>query len=175
MSMPADFKSKISKIENWPNPGIVCYDIAPLLADPMYFKEAIEQMAKPYLGEKVDIVAGIEARGFILASALAFRLGSGLVMIRKKGKLPRETVSQSYSYEYAANVIEANMDAIRPGQKVVLVDDILATGGTMSAAVKLLNRLGGDIVGISFLASIDFMAGASRLKNYKINYLINYT
>lgn len=173
--MDIDFKSKIIRIDNWPNSGIICYDTAPLLADPLYFKEAVEKMAEPYLGEKIDIIAGIEARGFTLASALAYRLGTGLVLIRKKGKLPRETLSQSYSYEYAANVIEINADAILPGQRVVLVDDILATGGTMSAAVKLVNRLGGDIAGISFLVSVDFMAGAMRLNNQKINYLINYS
>jgi len=172
--MPLDFKAKIIQIPDWPNPGITCFDTSSVLADPLYFKQAIEELARPYLEQKIDLMVGIEARGFLVASVLAYRLGSGVVMIRKKGKLPRETIAQEYSYEYASNIIEINADAVKPGQRVVLIDDILATGGTMSAAVKLVNRLGGEIVGISFVVKMDFMAGEERLKGQKIYSLVNY-
>lgn len=172
--MASDLRNKIIQINDWPNPGIVCFDITPLLTDPKDFEVIIEALAKPYLGEKVDVVAGIEARGFVLAGALARRLDAGIVMIRKRGKLPRETIAQDYSYEYAANVIEINTDVIKSGQRVVLVDDILATGGTMAAAVKLVNRLSGKIIGISFVVKMDFMAGEERIKGQKIYSLVNY-
>jgi adenine phosphoribosyltransferase len=172
--MALDFRSQIMATNDWPRPGIVCYDIAPLLRDPLYFSEMIEQMVAPYAGSHIDMVIGIESRGFVLAGAMADHLGAGMAMIRKKGKLPPPTIAQEYSYEYAANVIEISTEAITPGQRIVIVDDAIATGGTISAAVKLVNRLGGTIVGISCVVLVDFMAARDRVKGETIHALVSY-
>ncbi|MBI5728687.1 MAG: adenine phosphoribosyltransferase [Candidatus Magasanikbacteria bacterium] len=169
-----NLKQKIVQINDWPRPGIVCYDIAPLLKDAAMFKEIIEQLAQPYQGQKIDLVVGIEARGFVIASALAYRLGVGMAMIRKKNKLPPPTVMQEYSYEYAAQIIEMQEGAITPGQRVIIVDDTLATGGTMAAAVKLVKKLGGEIVGLSFIVEMTPMAGRERLRGCTIHSLVTF-
>ena len=172
--MPVDLKTHITQTNDWPRPGIVTYDIGPLLRDRDLFQEILERLAEPYKGQKIDAIVGLEARGFVLASALANKLNTGIILIRKKGKLPPPTIAQEYSYEYASSVIEIQSNSLASGQNIVLVDDILATGGTMAAAVKLVNRLGANILGISFVISMDFMAGSDRLRGQNIHSLIHY-
>ena len=172
--MPVDLKTHITQTNDWPRPGIVTYDIGPLLRDRDLFQEILERLAEPYKGQKIDAIVGLEARGFVLASALANKLNTGIILIRKKGKLPPPTIAQEYSYEYASSVIEIQSNSLASGQNIVLVDDILATGGTMAAAVKLVNRLGANILGISFVISMDFMAGSDRLRGQNIHSLIRY-
>lgn len=169
-----ELKNFIREIPNWPQPGVNFKDITPLLLNPAAFRFAIDEMAKPFLNQKIDVVCGIDARGFILASALAYKLGAGLAIVRKKGKLPWKTVSRDYALEYATNTIEMHEDAIKPGQKVLLVDDVLATGGTMAATIGLVKQLGGEIAGISFLIILDALGGEKKLKEYTVNTLIRY-
>ncbi len=172
--MVSDLKSKIKIIEDWPRPGIDCYDISPLLADSVAFSEMIKKMAEPYRGQPIDIIVGVEARGFVIASALAYELGAGVAMVRKKGKLPPPTDKEEYSYEYASNVIEIGTDYLYEDKKVVIVDDILATGGTMSAVEKLIKRNGIDILGISFVVEMELMSGRDRLRHDNIQSLVKY-
>lgn len=169
-----NLETLIREIPDWPQKGVKFKDITPMLLNPQAFHFAIDEMAKPYLDQKIDVVCGIDARGFILASALAYKLGTGLAIIRKKGKLPWKTVSREYNLEYATNTIEMHKDAIKPGQKVLLVDDVLATGGTMAATVDLVKQLGGEIVGIVFLIVLNELKGEEKLKGYKIHTLIRY-
>ena len=168
-----DLKQKIANIPDWPEKGVIFRDITPLLADKEAFKYMIDKMAEPYLDNPPDIVVGIDARGFIMASALAYRLGLGLTIIRKAGKLPRTTVKKEYILEYASNTIEMHEDAIQKGQKVLLVDDVLATGGTMSATIELVEKLGGEIMSVDFLIVLKFLKGEEKIK-YPIKYLIAY-
>lgn len=170
-----DLKTFIREIPDWPQKGVNFKDITPLLQNPEAFCFAIDEMAKPYLGQKIDKIVGIDARGFILASVLAYKLGAGLAIIRKKGKLPWKTISRDYALEYATNTIEMHEDAVKSGEKVLLVDDVLATGGTMAATVDLVKKLGGDIVGIVFLiGGLSGLGGEEKLKGYKIHSLIRY-
>jgi adenine phosphoribosyltransferase len=170
-----ELKNYIREIPDWPQKGVNFKDITPLLQNPEAFRLAIDEMAKPYLEQKVDVIVGIDARGFILASALAYKLGTGLSIIRKKGKLPWKTISRDYALEYATNTIEMHEDAVKSGQKVLLVDDVLATGGTMAATVDLVKKLGGDVVGIAFLiGGLPGLGGEEKLEGYKIHSLIRY-
>lgn len=169
-----ELKKKIRDIPDFPKPGILFKDITPLLKDKQAFKDAVELLAKPYLNRKIDLVAGIEARGFILAGALAYSLNAGAVIIRKPGKLPAETISSVYQLEYGQDSIEIHRDAIMPGQKVLLVDDVLATGGTMLAAIELVKKLGGKIEDIAFLIELEFLKGRERLKEYPFTALIKF-
>lgn len=168
-----DLKEKIQDIPDWPEKGVIFRDITPLLADQESFKYVVDKMAEPYIENRPDFVLGIDARGFILASAIAYKLGAGLVIVRKKGKLPRETVKKEYSLEYASNVIEMHVDAIQPGQRVLMVDDVLATGGTMAAAIEMVEELGGKIVGVDFLIVLNFLKGYEKIK-YPIKKLLEY-
>jgi len=169
-----EVKNKIREIKDWPKPGINFFDITPVLNDPTIFKYLIDQMAKPYEGKEFDLVVGIDARGFLLASALAYKLNKGIAIVRKKGKLPYKTIAQEYALEYASNIIEMHIDAVKPGQKVVVVDDVLATGGTMLATTELIKKLGGEIIGISFLIDLTALNGREKLKDYPIYSLIKY-
>jgi len=169
-----DLKEKIREIPDWPEKGVSFKDITPLLQDKESFKFAIDEMAKPFMYEKPDIIVGIDARGFILSSAMAYKMETCLTLVRKKGKLPPKTICQDYTLEYATNTIEMKEDAIEKGQKVLIVDDVLATGGTMEATCKIIEKLGGQIIGISFLIELDFLKGREKLKNYKIESLIHY-
>lgn len=172
--MPIDLKDRITCIDGWPKPGIMTYDIAPLFRDSVYFQATIEKLAEPYLNKKINFVVGIEARGFVIASALAARLGVGLVLIRKKGKIPPPTIAQDYSYEYSSQVMEIQATDLKAGDQVIIVDDTLATGGTMAAAVKLVGKLGAEIIGLSFIVYRSLMAGEERLRGQNINYLVSY-
>jgi len=172
-------KLKIREIPEWPKPGVNFKDITPLLADGKLFKKVIDAMAKPYLNKKIDKVVGIDARGFILAAAIAYRLKCGLSIVRKKGKLPWKTISQNYALEYGSSVIEMHRDAILPGERILMVDDVLATGGTMRAAINMVKKLRGRIMGIEFLTDLTFLSGGKVLKKIlgnkvKINALVKY-
>lgn len=173
-SMTLDLKSKIRSIPDWPKKGIVFRDITPVLEDAKLFRHLIDQLAKPYLKKKIDIIVGIDARGFILAAALAYKLKTGLGIVRKSGKLPYKTIKKKYSLEYASNILEMHQDTIKPGQKVLLVDDLLATGGTMKAAVDLVKKLGGKVVGIEFFIGLKDLKGIKKLKGYPIKSLIYF-
>lgn len=167
-----DLRSKIRHIDDWPTRGVSYTDTSKVFSDAELFGNVVRALAEPYLQEKPDIIAGIEARGFLLAGALAFKLGCGVVVVRRRGKLPQPVVSQEYSYEYASNVIEMSQDAVTPGQKVVLVDDVLATGATMAAAIKLIKKLGADIAGISFMVEKEFLSPRQRLGGYAVHGLL---
>lgn len=169
-----NLKRKIRNIPDFPKKGIIFRDFSPLLADKKALKFAVDRLVKNYRKKRVDKVVGIDARGFILAGILADRLGAGMVMIRKKGKLPADTEKEEFDLEYGKGVLEIHKDAIRSGERVLLVDDVLATGGTMAAAARLVEKLGGKIVGITFLIILDYLPGREKLRHYPIFSLINY-
>lgn len=169
-----NFKSKIREIPDWPKKGVSFKDITPLLGDKNAFSEIIDSLAKPYSKNKIDKVVGIDARGFILAGAVAYKLKTGLVLVRKKGKLPHKTVSEEYSLEYASNTLEMHQDAILPKENILIIDDVLATGGTVKAAIGLVKKLKGKIIGISFLAELLYLKGRKGLSGYKIRSLVKY-
>ena len=169
-----DLTNFIRDVPDFPKAGILFKDITPLLADAEALRAAIEQLAQPYRDGAVDLVVGIESRGFIFGTALARELGVGFVPIRKPGKLPADAISAEYELEYGTDRIEIHTDAIAEGQKVALVDDLLATGGTMSAACQLVSELKGKIVGISFVIELDFLNGREKLGNSPIHTLIHY-
>lgn len=169
-----DFKSLVRTIEDFPKPGISFKDITTLLSNPEAFRAAIDQMAEPFLDKGIEVVTGPEARGYIFASALAYRLGASFVPIRKPGKLPYKTRKVTYSLEYGTDTLECHEDAITPGQRVLVVDDLLATGGTIRATVDLVESLGGNVVGVSFLIELAFLEGRKKLQNYDVHSLITY-
>jgi len=169
-----NLKSKIREIPDWPIKGVSFKDITTLLQDKESFKLVIDKLAKPYLKNKPDIVVGIDARGFLLSSAVAYKLKRGLAIIRKKGKLPYKKVWKKYILEYTANILEMHKDAVKPGQKVLIVDDVLATGGTMKATVDLVEKLGGKVIGIAFLIELDYLGGRKKLRGYPIHSLMRY-
>lgn len=169
-----DLRKKIRHIPGFPKKGIIFRDIAPLLEDKKALKIAVNQLVKKFKNKKIDKVVGIDARGFILAGILADRLKAGMVMVRKKGKLPYQTECQEFDLEYGSGTLEIHKDSIKKEEKVLLVDDLLATGGTMWATAKLVERLKGQIVGIAFLISLDYLPGKEKLKDYKVFSLIDY-
>ena len=169
-----DLKKVIREIPDFPKPGINFYDITTLFADPGAYRTAVNKMVERYQGEKIDAFVGIEARGFILASVMAYKLDTGLVLVRKPGKLPGRTVTESYDLEYGTNQVEIHEDAVEPGQRVVIVDDLLATGGTAAAAGKLLNRLDARVEGFAFLVELAFLKGRAALGERNIFSLITY-
>lgn len=158
-----DLGSLVRAIPDYPKPGIMFRDITTLLGDAEGLTECIDQLASPYRAAGIEAVAGIEARGFILGGAVADRLGCGFVPIRKKGKLPGKAIGQDYELEYGVDVIEIHEDALRPGQKVLLIDDLIATGGTAAAAVKLLSAVGADIVAAAFVVDLPDLGGSAKL------------
>jgi len=158
-----DLRSLIRTIPDYPKPGILFRDITTLIADKAGFSASIESLARPFLG-RVDVVAGIEARGFILGGAVADRLGTGFVPFRKKGKLPWRTIGQAYTLEYGDDVIEVHEDAIDPGERVLLVDDLIATGGTAGAAVKLIEKVKGQLIGAAFVIDLPDLGGKAKLE-----------
>lgn len=161
-------KDLVRTIPDYPKPGIMFRDVTTLLGDAKGLKEAVAAMARPFEATRVDAVAGIEARGFILGGAIADRLGCGFIPIRKKGKLPWKTIGQEYTLEYGVDVIEIHEDAIAPGQRILIVDDLIATGGTAEAAVKLLHRSKGQIVGATFIIDLTDLGGLELLKSYGV-------
>jgi adenine phosphoribosyltransferase len=164
----------VRNIPDFPKKGIVFRDITTLLKDPNAFRRTLDLFYERYRDDKIQKVACVEARGFILGAALAARLGAGFVPIRKKGKLPAEKIQEQYALEYGTDVIEIHKDAIQPGERVLVHDDLLATGGTIQAACRLVERLGGSIVGISFLIELSFLKGRERLQGHNIFSIIQY-
>lgn len=154
---------KIRKIENWPQKGILFHDITPVLQSAEYFRLLVDLLVYRYMGQKVDVVAGLDARGFIIGAALAYQLNVGFVPIRKKGKLPFDTVSQSYALEYGEATVEIHTDAIKPGARVLLVDDLVATGGTMLAGVELIRKLGGEVIEAAAILEFTDLDGGKKI------------
>jgi len=155
---------KIRKIENWPQKGILFHDITPVLQSAEYFRLLVDLLVYRYMGQKVDVVAGLDARGFIIGAALAYQLNVGFVPIRKKGKLPFDTVSQSYALEYGEATVEIHTDAIKPGARVLLVDDLVATGGTMLAGVELIRKLGGEVIEAAAILEFTDLDGGKKIR-----------
>ncbi len=167
-------KKYIRNIPDWPKKGILFRDITPLLAQPAAFAEAVDALCADFEDKDIDYVASVEARGFIFGAAVAKKLGAGFVPIRKKGKLPFKTESITYDLEYGTDTLEVHCDAIKKGAKVLMVDDLLATGGTMAAACKLIEKIGGQIEGIAFLIELDALHGREKLKGYELNVLLTF-
>jgi len=167
-------KTLIREVPDFPKPGINFYDITTLLKDPGGLKSVIEGLIKPYGGEKIDAVIGIEARGFIFAPAVAYALNAGFAPIRKPGKLPAATERITYGLEYGTDTIEIHRDAVRPGQRILIVDDVLATGGTAAAAAELVKKLGGHVMGLGFVIELDFLNGREKLAGSRIDALVHY-
>jgi adenine phosphoribosyltransferase len=169
-----DLKKLIREIPDHPKPGILFYDLTTLLQDPQGFHSLVDRLCEHYNGKKVDIVAGIEARGFIFAPALAYRLGAGFVPVRKPKKLPWKTDSVTYQLEYGSDQLEIHQDAVKSGQSVLLCDDLLATGGTASAAIQLVRKLGGDVAGAAFAVELSFLNGRAKLPGVDVFSLLKY-
>jgi len=169
-----ELKKLIREIPDYPKPGILFYDVTTLLKDRQGFHALVDKLCGHYSGRKVDIVAGIEARGFIFAPALAYRLGAGFIPVRKPKKLPWKTASVSYQLEYGTDTLEIHEDAVTPGQHVLVCDDLLATGGTASASVSLVRKLGGEVVGAAFAVELNFLKGRSKLPDVDVFSLIKY-
>lgn len=169
-----ELKKLIREVPDWPKPGILFYDLTTLLKDKNGFRTLIDQLCARYADGEIDVVAGIEARGFIFAPALAYRLGAGFVPVRKPKKLPWKTARVTYDLEYGTDTLEIHQDAVRSGQRVLLCDDLLATGGTAAATVKLLRELGGDVRGAAFAVELSFLNGRAKLPGLDVFSLIQY-
>ena len=172
--MAIELKSKIRDVPDFPKPGIVFKDIMPLLADAEALRAAVDELAEWAAPRKPDVILGAEARGFITGGALACKLGCGFVAARKPGKLPWRTVSVKYALEYGFDALEVHADAILRGQRVLVHDDVLATGGTARAKCELVEQLGGEVVGVEFIIALDFLRGRERLAGYDVHALISY-
>ncbi len=168
MTSPEQLKQYIRDVPDYPQKGIIFRDITPVLANKRIFPEVVDLMSKAWLDEKPDLVAAIEARGFIPGAAIAVKLDAGFVPIRKVGKLPWKVISESYQLEYGTDQLEVHADAVQPGQKVLIVDDVLATGGTASAAVRLMRKLGAEVLGVQVLIELSYLAGRERLSDVKL-------
>lgn len=169
-----DIKKAIREIPDFPKKGILFYDITTLLQDRTVFKQAIDTMAESFADNNIDIVVGVESRGFIFASALAYKLGAGLVIVRKPGKLPYKTYQATYELEYGTDSLEIHQDAIKSGQNVLIVDDLLATGGTVKATAELVKKFDANIMGIAFLIELAFLNGREKLKDYELTTIITF-
>jgi adenine phosphoribosyltransferase len=170
----AEIRAKIRDIKDFPTEGILFKDITTLLKDGVAFRAVVELLAARYRHEHIDVVVGIEARGFIFAGPLAYELGAGLVPVRKLGKLPGKTIEVEYELEYGRDALAVHEDAIKPGQRVLAVDDLLATGGTMAATLRLIELLGGHVVGVACMIELAFLHGRDKLKNYPLHSLLVY-
>jgi adenine phosphoribosyltransferase len=171
--MMEDLKSIIRDIPDFPKKGIIFKDITTLLADAMSYQRMVDLISHRYVGKRIDKVIGVEARGFIIGAALAYKLGAGVVLVRKPGKLPGETFKKSYELEYGTDTLEIHTDAIKKGERVLIADDLLATGGTISAVVEMVRALGGEIVDCCFLAELSFLNGRKRLPEGKVFSLLS--
>ena len=169
-----DLRAKIREVPDFPKPGILFYDITTLLREADAFREVIDRMAEAVDGEQIDLVVGMESRGFIFAAPLADRLGAGFVPVRKLGKLPADTIEVEYDLEYGTATLEIHRDAITRGQRVLVVDDLLATGGTVLGTIELVRRLGGEIAGLSFMVELTALGGRAKLGEFKIHTLLAY-
>jgi adenine phosphoribosyltransferase len=169
-----DLRDRVRDVPDFPKPGIVFKDLMPLVADPVYFRETIDRLEELARPKRPDIILGAEARGFIFGGALADRLGCGFVAARKPGKLPWETVEATYALEYGSDSLQVHADAIREGARVIVHDDVLATGGTAKAKTELVERLGGEVVGLLFVIELAFLNGREKLAGYDVDALITY-
>jgi len=169
-----DLKKTIRNVPDFPKKGILFYDITTLLKNGAALRKTIDLLVSRYQEEKIDLVLGIESRGFIFASAIACRLGAGFIPVRKPGKLPAETLKVTYDLEYGQDSLEIHRDAIQPGQRVLLVDDLLATGGTAAAALKLIQQLGGIVAGVAFVIELEFLNGKKKLEGYDLYSILKY-
>jgi adenine phosphoribosyltransferase len=169
-----DLKQRIRHVPDFPKPGILFYDITTLLVDPDGFKATIDALAAPYKGQSVDVVVGIESRGFILGAAVAQHIGAGFVPIRKPGKLPAKALKEVYALEYGTDALEIHEDAVTRGARVLIVDDVLATGGTAVAATTLVRAIGGNLVGLAFLIELQFLGGRARLGGEAVMSVLQY-
>jgi adenine phosphoribosyltransferase len=169
-----DLRAKIREVPDFPKPGILFYDITTLLKEPRAFNDVIDRMAEPVMDDRIDLVVGMESRGFIFAAPLAYKLGAGFVPVRKLGKLPADTIEVEYDLEYGTATLEVHRDAIAEGQRVLIVDDLLATGGTVLGTIELVKRLGGEIAGLSFMVELTALHGRDKLGDYPIHTLITY-
>lgn len=167
-------KKLIREVPDWPKPGILFYDITTLLKDKQGFRALIDNLYDHYHGKPIDVIAGIEARGFIFGPALAYRLGAGFVPIRKPKKLPAKTAVETYKLEYGTDSLEIHQDAVQKGQQVLVCDDLLATGGTAAAAVRLLRKLGGEVMGVGFAVELTFLKGREKLSDVDVYSLLQY-
>ena len=174
MTTAIDLRTKIREVPDFPEPGIGFKDIAPLLGDPVALRQAVAELAEWTSERKPDLVLGAEARGFWLGAAIACKVGCGFVPARRPGKLPPETVSARYALEYGENALEVNADSISEGARVVIHDDVLATGGTVAAIAGLVEQLGGQVVGVNFVIELTFLRGRDRLQGYDVQALISY-
>jgi adenine phosphoribosyltransferase len=169
-----EFASLIRDVPDFPMKGILFRDITTLIKDAVAFREVIDRLAEHYATEGVDVVVAIESRGFIFGSPLAYKLGAGFVPVRKSGKLPAKSISESYTLEYGSNTLEMHQDAIQPGQRVLVVDDLLATGGSARATINLAERLDAEVVGVAFLIELKALRGCDKLQGYDVLALIEY-
>jgi adenine phosphoribosyltransferase len=169
-----DLRKLIREVPDFPKPGILFYDITTLLKDPAAFREVIDRMVEQVKGTEIDVVVGMESRGFIFSAPIAYQLGAGFVPVRKLGKLPAETIEVEYALEYGTATLEIHRDAIQPGQKVLIVDDLLATGGTVMGTIELVQRLGGEVAGLSFMVELSALKGRDQLAQFAIHALLTY-
>ena len=167
-------KQLIREVPDFPKPGVLFYDITTLLKDKVGFAKLVDSLGQSYIGRRVDLVLGIEARGFIFGPALSYRLNAGFVPVRKPKKLPAETAKWTYELEYGSDTLEVHKDAIQPGQSVIIVDDLLATGGTAVATTKLVESLGGKVASLAFIIELDFLKGREKLAGYEVVSLLHY-
>lgn len=174
MTNPEQLRAFIRDVPDFPKPGVVFKDITPVLADPIAFSTIVDLIVVHFGRGNVDKVVGIEARGFILAAPVAYHFGAGLVPVRKQGKLPHETLGEEYALEYGTATLEIHKDAIVPGERILVVDDVLATGGTANAAASLVERIGGQVIGISCLIELDFLHGRNKVKDHDLFTLIHF-
>ena len=170
----AQLKAHVRDIPDWPQPGIVFKDITPLLAAPDVFAATVDALAAPFADAEIDKVLGIEARGFVFASPVAYRHAAGFVPVRKAGKLPWKIEREEYELEYGTDLLEIHHDAIAPGERVLIVDDVIATGGTAAATARLVERLGGTVLGFSFVLELGFLGGRKKLGAYDVHSLVTY-
>ena len=167
-------RAEIREVPDFPKPGILFYDITTLIKKPAAFREAIDLMVEPFDGKSVDVVVGMESRGFIFSAPLAYKLNAGFVPVRKLGKLPAETIEVEYELEYGTATLEIHSDAIGKDQRVLIVDDLLATGGTVMGTIELVRRLGGEIAGLSFMVELSALKGRDKLDEFDIHTLLTY-
>jgi adenine phosphoribosyltransferase len=174
MAAPVDLQQHVRDVPDWPEPGVVFKDITPLLADPAAFASAIRRLADPFAGRGITKVVGIEARGFLIGAPVALHLGAGFVPVRKPGKLPGPTHAEEYALEYGTDCVEIHADAIEAAERVLIVDDVIATGGTAAATLRLVERLGGTVVGLGFVIELSFLGGRGRLDGHEHVSLLTY-
>ncbi len=172
--MVEELKKIIRDIPDFPKKGIIFKDITTLLKDPYSFQRTVDLLGHRYIGKGIGTIIGVEARGFIVGAALAYKLGAGVILVRKPGKLPHKTISASYELEYGTDSLEIHQDAIGKGERVLIADDLLATGGTVSAVIELVEELGGKIIECAFLTELEFLKGREKLKPHKVFSLIKY-